>query len=261
MRPHLLPAAALSLLALCLLAIPPDRLSALRLRARSLFVAAGQPDVPSTEPAGASSAAAEADRATLEERLLQQTAEIIRLRTRLRNLTDLRNRYPAIQFHTATVVLYEIGSERLTIDRGSADGLRTGSGVLQGLGLAGTVAHLAPEAAEIRLLSHAKSFIPGRVAETGEICTVEGRGRGRVRVVFYGAGTRARRGQHVLTSGLLGILPPDLVIGTLGEDPAEGEAANTQRAELRTRLRPSSLHDVVVVQPLSPQAGAPDATE
>jgi rod shape-determining protein MreC len=263
MRRHLLLAAALVPLSLLLLAVPPDALASVRLRIRSLLPVP-RPATPAPPGEERRTDALDPDRPALEERLLQQSAEITRLRTRLRNLTDVRGRYPALQFHTATVVLFDPRRETVTIDRGAADGLARGSGVLQGLALAGTVAHLAPGAAEVRLLTHPRSFVPARVAETGEICAVAGRGDGAARAVFYGTGTRARRGQHVLTSGLVGALPADLVVGTLAEDPAEGEEANTQRAALRLRLDPATLADVVVVQRAAEEtatAGDADAAE
>ena len=133
----------------------------------------------------------------------------------------------------------------LTINRGGADGVRKGAGVVWGHAAAGVVAVVRPRSAIINLVTNAACKVPAYVHRTGESTLVEG-GTGdslRMRHVFH---ERVVPGDVCLTSGELGIFPRNIIIGnvTRAELPP---GALFQEISVRPQLNLAALQTVVVL--------------
>lgn len=106
----------------------------------------------------------------------------------------------------------------LTVDRGSLQGIERGMPVIvYGSVLVGRVAEVFPESARVMLLTHPESVLSGVTVENSAQGSVKGE---------YGLGilfdmvlqdTTLQSSDHLVTSGLGGEFPKNLLIGTLQE--------------------------------------------
>ncbi len=106
----------------------------------------------------------------------------------------------------------------LTLNRGSADGVRSGLPVIVGAGqLIGRIAQVRLTSATVLLLSQADSIVAARIAGT----SIQGvvRGDHGLGLIFDLAlsGEKLEPGARLVTTGLGDNLPKDLSIGEIGE--------------------------------------------
>ncbi len=239
-------------LALALYWVPRPFLAAWRLEIYSLYLHARETAAsPAPPPAGQPKLVRE-----LRERLVQKDAEIASLRLRLGHVAELREYLPTLRFHMAGVLARPDGLQGHTIilDRGRASDVHVGDAVVQGQALVGTIHLTSARTAQAVLLSAPFSYVaawsvtprPDR-RPVREECAVRGQGLGRVHAVFYGTDVQARRGSHLLTSGRLGSMAPDLIVGELAEDPAEGTEPNTMEAPVRLQADWLGLEHLLVI--------------
>lgn len=248
MRRNFLTALPLVALTLALYALPSEYFYAWRLGLHGLCARA-------VEAAGTGGAASD-ELAELRERLAQKDAELALLRLRLSETAAFREAFPRLRFAAANVVFRgcDQQGDTGTLDRGAADGVRAGDAVARGGALVGKVSRVGKYAAHATFISSPASLVPcvaitprGEYQPARESCAVAGRGRGEVTVIFYASTVAAKSGSSVLTSGLLGEMPPGLAVGVLAEDPKPGPEANTQVARLLPAAPPREAESVLVV--------------
>ncbi len=245
-----LPPLLLLLLAVILYLLPGHILARWRLGLYSLYVQAAEslhpePEAPSLLPSGTDTAIQD-----LLDNLQQKDAEIARLRRQLRELKLTQKHLPTLRLQTASVL--ELGSQThsdtVTIDQGWRDKVRDLDAVVKGQALVGTVARTGAKAAIVTLVSSPASLVSARIGTTREQCSVIGNGHGRARAVFYHISVKARKGDTVLTSGLLGSTPAGLLVGRLLEDPREGTEPNTTEAQIQLHADLTVLEDLLLVR-------------
>lgn len=243
--------ATLILLAVGLYLTPPSLLLEWRLKLYDWYVEASR-SVASSKPSPEEQAEELPLRLRVRElrdRLLQKDAELARLKKLLQDTAGFRMTYPDLRFVIARVVAAGATQAEgaVLVDRGTADGVVKGAGVMQGSSLVGVVAETGEHASQVLLLSAPGSILPARAGTTRETCSVHGDGQNRAHVVFYVPQVKARRDEPILSSGLLGGVPPDLVIGTLQDDPSDGDEANTTQARIQLGGEFSLLDDVLIL--------------
>jgi cell shape-determining protein MreC len=186
-------------------------------------------------------------------------AEIARLRRQLADHGAAREEYPTLAFVAARIVAPGADACRLVIDRGADDGVAAGDGVLQGAALVATVTRAGARAAEIALLSSPASVVPARlgapppdteerVVHWRDRCVAQGYGGGLVRAQFFAPDTEAWTGWTLVTSGLDGRLPPDLLIGELTSAPQETGETGVREAGVAWSARAAALEEVLVIR-------------
>jgi rod shape-determining protein MreC len=136
---------------------------------------------------------------------------------RLRQLQGLRER---VGVHSLLVqVLYEPRdrfSHKLVIDRGASDGLQVGSPVIDEQGVVGQVTRVFPAVAEVTLLTDKDQSIPVLVARNGlRSVAFGGSEAGTLELRFLAANADVVSGDAVVTSGLDGLYPSGLPVGTI----------------------------------------------
>ena len=119
----------------------------------------------------------------------------------------------------ARVILRKVLWEEplLGLDRGEVDGVRLHAGVLHHGVVVGRIVSVGPHASSLALLTHRGICITARLAE----CRVEGILRGLkdnggerlCQMIIVGRECSAKVGEHVVTSGLDGVFPPNLWLG------------------------------------------------
>jgi rod shape-determining protein MreC len=96
--------------------------------------------------------------------------------------------------------------ETVTIDAGSADGIKPGETVLNGAGLVGTIASVSPHTATVLLVTDAAAKVGVRVAPSGDTGLVNGLGRSQpgpaqLRLQVFDASAVLQPGEPVVTFG------------------------------------------------------------
>ena len=155
--------------------------------------------------------------ATERAALLLQDEPLRNENARLRELMGLRERTGA---HTLVVqVLYEPRdrfSHKLVIDRGSSDGLRAGNPVIDEQGVVGQVTRVFPMMSEVTVLTEKDQSIPVQVVRNGLRSVAYGGSEpGTMELRFLAANADVSSGDAVVTSGLDGLYPAGLPVGTI----------------------------------------------
>jgi rod shape-determining protein MreC len=148
---------------------------------------------------------------------MMQLEQLRRENDRLRQLQGLRER---VGVRSQLVqVLYEPRdrfSHKLVIDRGASDGLQVGSPVIDEQGVVGQVTRVFPAVAEVTLLTDKDQSIPVLVSRNGlRSVAFGGSDAGTLELRFLAANADVVSGDAVVTSGLDGLYPAGLQVGTI----------------------------------------------
>ena len=139
----------------------------------------------------------------------------------------------------------------ITIDRGTADGLRPDMAVIAPAGVVGRVITPSPRAAKVQLLIDRNAAAGGLVERSRAQGVVEGTG-GSLQLRYVSGTADIRAGDTVVTSGVDGIYPKGFVVGQI-ESVERGEGAFSAIV-VRPAVDFSSIEAVLVV--LTPPGAA-----
>lgn len=132
------------------------------------------------------------------------------------DLNAVRRGFPNDVFVAAGVVSRDSSSVRsiIAIDRGSSDGVREGQIVVsEGRSLVGTISKVFDSYAWVTLITDPKSAVSAIVQESRAEGVVAGNYDASLNMEFVGQGAAVKKGDFVLTSGVGGGYPPNVVIG------------------------------------------------
>lgn len=170
---------------------------------------------------------------------------------RLRSLLDFRNQQ-SIELIPALIVTRSISGwwQSVGLGKGLNRGIRPNQAVISPDGLVGRTAGVSTCSAEVLLLSDPACKVSARISRTGSFGLVVGRGvnlKGYpvARMQFIHKDTPVRVNDEVVTSGLGGIFPRDILIGYVEEITTE-EAGLYQVADILPQAV-VNLTDVVFV--------------
>ncbi len=141
---------------------------------------------------------------------------------RLRRLLKFQSEN-AFKTISAQVIAHDIShwSYYITINKGAKDGIYEEMPVLAGEGLMGKVVEVTPHAANVILLIDSESKAGALIQETRDVGLVEGDGTPLLKMTYIDLHAQIQVGQTVVTSGLGGIYPKGIPIGSvvqIGED-------------------------------------------
>ncbi len=197
----------------------------------------------------------------LERQIASIQAEVIELReiaSDYDRLAGLLN-YTRTREDFNTLLADVIGLEQqglirsLIISRGSRDGVRVGMPVITELGLVGRVYAVSANISQIQLITDQNSYISARLQSSRSEGTVQGRGliTGNLRMLYIPIDSTITEGDLVVTSGLGGNFPPDVVIGQV-TSKQRLEFELSQQAEVRSFVDFTTLEAVLVVVNFEP---------
>lgn len=197
--------------------------------------------------------------ADLEEALARYQAELVELREiasdyqRLAELLDYTTRASKQQFLTADVISIDQMALRrtLTINRGTRDGVAVGMPVVTGKGLVGRVIAVGATSARVLLITDRDSAVSARLQSTRAVGSVRGQTSGSLRMEMIPLGQQVQVGDLVITSGLGGNFPPDIVIGVV-TSTRQFEFELAQEAEVASFNDFDSLEFVLVITNFEP---------
>jgi rod shape-determining protein MreC len=140
----------------------------------------------------------------------------------------------------------------IVIDKGSADGIRVGMPVESARGLVGQVYRTTPNSSQVVLITDSSSAIPARLGTSRATGILRGGGLGGVLTIdWIDLKHNIEVGEVVLTSGLGGRFPQDLVIGRVIEVDRR-EAELFQRAVVQPAADLDSLELIFVISDFEP---------
>lgn len=139
----------------------------------------------------------------------------------------------------------------ITINRGQRDGVRRGNPVVVGRNLIGRVITVSANAARVQLISAEGSAVSARLQTNRIEGSVIGQVSGNLRMTLLPQGASVQVGDLVLTSGLGGTLPPDLVIGQV-TSTRQFESDIEQSAEVRSLIDFDTQEIVMVITSFEP---------
>ncbi len=157
----------------------------------------------------------------LEAEVSDLQTEIISLKQQidetriLSALVDFARVNPEYRYVAATVIGRDPSPflQYAIINRGSDDGLRRGMPVVTQQGLVGRIAAVTAGAARIQLITDPGSKINVRIQPSGAGAVLQGEITGDVSLDMIPQSANVQTGDLVLTSGLGGSYPPDILIG------------------------------------------------
>lgn len=174
---------------------------------------------------------------------------------RLRALLELR---PAIAVPSLSAeVLYEAAdpySRKLFIDRGERDGVKLGAPVINEAGVLGQVTSVYPLSALVTLLTDRDAAIPVLNERTQQRSAAFGgaEGGGALELRFVAANADVKPGDRLTTSGLDGVYPPGLTVGTVTRVDRRADAGFA-RIVLTPAAGIDGVRHLLVLQPVAQQ--------
>ena len=139
--------------------------------------------------------------------------------------------------------------DTLLIGRGSSDGVKVNSPVVTRSGLAGRIIEVGPATATVLLITDQNSGAGGRVQRTGSraagVC--KGDNSNLLSMVYLPGDADIKPGDVIVTSGLGGVFPPGLFIGTVKE--VQMDAGNALKiGRVAPKVDFDRLEEVYVLQ-------------
>jgi len=192
--------------------------------------------------------------AELEEALARSQAELVELReiasdaARLAELLDYVSATDNQETLTAEVIGYDQNSliRTIIINKGARDGVAVGMPVVTKQGLVGRIIDVTALAARVLLITDPSSSVSARLQTSRAQGIVQGRLTGNLRMGLIPLEASVEVGDVVLTSGLGGNFPPDIVIGQV-TSVRQFEFELNQEAEVRSLVSFDTLEFVLVV--------------
>lgn len=191
------------------------------------------------------------------DELERENEELREIQGEYQILLDLFNRarqQPDYQRVTATVIGYDtsLSIRSIIIDKGTADGVQVGMPVESSRGLVGQVFRATEHAAQVILITDSASSIPARLGNSRATGILRGGGLGSLMTIdWIDLQYQIDEGEVVLTSGLGGKFPQDLVIGRVVEVDRR-EAELYQQAVVQPAVDFDALEIVFVITNFEP---------
>ncbi|MDT8899158.1 MAG: rod shape-determining protein MreC [Thermanaerothrix sp.] len=178
----------------------------------------------------------------LEQQVAELQAQVIELQQQLREaqviyaLLDFARSHPQNQYVAANVIGRDPSPflHYIIIDRGSDDGIRHGMPVVTNLGLVGRIDAVTAGAARVQLITDPSAVVNVRLQSSKVEGQTHGSVTGEISLEMIPQDTVIQVGDLVLTSGLGGTYPPDILVGQVSD----------------VRKQPNQLFQTAVVQPV-----------
>ncbi|MGE4282699.1 MAG: rod shape-determining protein MreC [Clostridia bacterium] len=149
---------------------------------------------------------------------------------RLREMLGLKERFDEFQIVGAQIIAKEPGNwfNIFTIDKGTADGLEKNCAVITSKGLVGHIVDISLNRAEVISIIDSNSSASSLIVRTRDIAVVKGdltlQKEGLCKMNYIAKDADIIKGDQIETSGLGGIFPKGLLVGTIkeiGKEPYE----------------------------------------
>ncbi|MCS6906990.1 MAG: rod shape-determining protein MreC [Anaerolineales bacterium] len=208
----------------------------------------------------------------LEAQVSQLQAQIIELQQQLAEarilsaLVDFARANPENRYQAAAVIGRDPSPflRYIIINRGSDDNIRRGMPVVTQQGLVGRIDAVTANAARVQLITDSAAVVNAKIQPSGAQAVLKGQITGDLLLEMIPQGAPIEVGNLVLTSGLGGGYPPNIVIGQISGIRSQPQDI-FQSATVQSVVDFSQLEIVLVIvnfrpvniEPLIPQEGQP----
>jgi rod shape-determining protein MreC len=192
---------------------------------------------------------------TLQIQIQEERAEAQRTEN-FRELLELRQR-AGLETVAAEIIAASpsVDFRTMTIDKGSSDGLKPDMAVISPAGVVGRVVLPSRRAAKVQMLIDQNAAAGALIERTRAQGVVIGQGDS-LRMDYVPGTADVKQGDIVVTSGIDGIYPKGVVIGTV--DAVERGPGTYHRITVRSAVDFSRLEEVLVVTTPTPAKVAED---
>ena len=195
-----------------------------------------------------------AENTRLREEVNQLTSEVQKLREEIYRAGRLEE-FSAYRFETglsgmAARVIGESPdpwTRTIVINRGSEEGLRRSLPVVTPDGLVGSVIETSDHSSIVRLIVDRSSRVPVLVSRSRARAILEGESSGTCQLKYLDRTEDVRQGDIVITSGLAGIYPRGIEVGTVSEVLSESYGLY-QYAKVLPKAPINRLEDVLIIR-------------
>lgn len=192
--------------------------------------------------------------AALEGEVANLQAQVVDLQRQVREveilqaLLNFARAQPENKYQAAEVIGRDPSPflQYVIVDGGSDDGLRRGMPVVSDQGLIGRIAEVNPVAARVQLITDPDSAISVRVGPNEVEAVLLGSITGELRLDLIPQDVQIQPGDLVLTSGLGGSYPADVLIGQVTSVQKEATAL-FQSASVQPKVDFTRLQIVLVI--------------
>lgn len=165
---------------------------------------------------------AKAENESLKQQLEQLTTELNETREKAAQFDVVRSTYglPATTQYrqlAANVIARDssLWFKRLTIDRGTLDGIKRDMPVMTTAGIVGRVISVGPNFAQVQVITDANAGAGVMIQRTRASGELKGLNNNRCEVKNIPANEEVQEGEMIVTTGLDRIYPKGLVVGTI----------------------------------------------
>ena len=200
----------------------------------------------------------------LRARNEELTSEVARLSeaeataTRLESLLELKSTYN-LQSTAARIIgeSSDAWQQTVTIDKGSVDGLAINMPVCNSAGIIGQIIEVSANTSTVRLATDENSGISAMVQETRAQGMLQGQADGTLRLDYISVDSDVREGDLVITSGIGGVYPKGLLLGTVSSVTSEANALY-HTITVTPASRAENNEEVLVITSLTQEQTASD---
>ncbi len=197
--------------------------------------------------------------AELEEQVTSLQAQVAQLQEAqadVKSLSDLLNferARPELEYQPANVIGRDPSPylSYLLLDRGSDDGIRKDMPVVAGSGLVGQVVEVTSVACKVLPIVDASASVNARLLQSREEGVVVGQLAGGLQLQYLPQKVNVALGETVVTSGLGGHYPADIVVGTVNAVQKQDYEV-LQKADLTPAVDFNRLEIVLIVTNFKP---------
>ncbi len=192
--------------------------------------------------------------AQLEDEVSGLQSQVIQLQEQLReaevlySLLDFARSRPQDEYIAAAVIGRDPSPflHYIILDHGSDDGIQHGMPVVTQQGLVGRVDAVTASAARVQLITDPGSVVNVRLQNRSEDAQVSGSLNGEIRLEMVAQNINLDPGEILLTSGLGGNFPADVVVGQI-QEIEKTETELFQTALIQPTVDFDSLRAVLVI--------------
>jgi rod shape-determining protein MreC len=194
----------------------------------------------------------EAENSRLQVQIVELQQQVTEAQL-LATLVDYERRHVENQYTAASVIARDVSPfmHYVIIDRGSDDGLRKGMPVITQQGLVGSIAAVTAGAARVQLINDPGSSINVILQQSGEEAVLNGQITGEIQLDMIRQNASIQPGDLVITSGLGGNYPANIVVGQV--ITVRNEASSLfQTASVQPAVDFSQLEIVLIITNFQP---------
>lgn len=179
----------------------------------------------------------------------------------LRSFLEIKEQHEDYEMSDAVVIATDSvdGNFSFTINRGTLDGISLHDPVITADGVVGYVSSAGANYSTVATLLNSSVNVGAYATRTGEYgvitCTAGLSNNGRCRLSYLSSKTAVTSGDYITTSGLGGIFPGGIVVGTV-EEIKNDEMSVSSYATVIPAVDFSTLRRVMVITSFSGQTAA-----